>query len=110
MTFSYVDSINKLRLFNIAINQDFQADPTPNQSFVIYEGPLRNVSKHVVAQTFLLILIFPLLNGEQIVIPFGKFRSNWSVSEFELFDNLDSLSIFYSNRSKRKFQKNIFKS
>ena len=60
MTFRYEDSINKLRLFNIAINQDFQADPTPNQYFVIYEGPLRNVLKHVVAQTFLLILIFPL--------------------------------------------------
>ena len=60
MTFRYVDSINKLCLFNIAINQDFQADPTPNQYFVIYEGPLRNVLKHVVAQTFLLILIFPL--------------------------------------------------
>ena len=55
MTFRYEDSINKLRLFNIAINQDFQADPTPNQYFVIYEGPLRNVLKHVVAQTFHLI-------------------------------------------------------
>ena len=41
------------------------------------------------------------LNCEQIVIPFGKFPSNWSVKKFELYDILDSPSIFHFSRRKK---------
>ena len=48
------------------------------------------------------------LNEEQIVIPFGKFPSNWSVKEFELYDILDSLSIFHFPKCKKcKEEKNV---
>ena len=48
------------------------------------------------------------LNGEQIVILFSKFPSNWSVKEFELYDILDSpQSSIFPKCKKCKKEQNV---